>query len=263
MTTHLEMLMWVEAAAAALMFLLWLGHFPMRNAAIVDVGWSASFTVSAGVFYLLGQGAPLRKALIAAMVATWSLRLASFLLFQRILGHEEEGRYKQLRENWKTNLGFKFFVFFQAQALTAAVLCIAFVTPFSNASPDITVLEWLGVALWAVALAGEATADRQLAGFKADPKNRGTVCQVGLWNYSRHPNYFFESLIWLAYLLFSLGSPDGAIAAIGPAIILFTILRVTGIPATEAQAVRSRGDAYRRYQDTTSAFVPWFPKKAP
>ena len=117
------------------------------------------------------------------------------------------------------------------------------------------------MALWFVAVAGEALADAQLAAFKRNPANRGGVCAVGLWRYSRHPNYFFECLIWVSYALFAFGSPGGWLALIGPAAILYLLLRVTGIPLTEEQSLRSRGEAYRRYQETTSAFLPWFPKK--
>jgi steroid 5-alpha reductase family enzyme len=109
-----------------------------------------------------------------------------------------------------------------------------------------------------MSLSGEALADRQLESFKRDPQNRGRVCDVGLWRYSRHPNYFFEWLIWLSYALYASTSPAGWAAWIAPALILYFLLRVTGIPATEAQALRSRGDAYRRYQARTSPFVPWF-----
>jgi steroid 5-alpha reductase family enzyme len=111
------------------------------------------------------------------------------------------------------------------------------------------------------AITGEALADAQLAAFKRDAANRGRVCEAGLWRYSRHPNYFFEWLIWVAYFVFAVGSPWGWVALIGPASILYLLLRVTGIPMTEEQSLRSRGDAYRRYQRTTSAFIPWLPKK--
>ena len=112
-------------------------------------------------------------------------------------------------------------------------------------------------------MAGEAAADAQLNKFKSDPSNKGRTCQVGLWRYSRHPNYFFEWLIWVAFALFALASPGGCWGLLSPALILYFVLRVTGIPATEAQAIRTRGEEYRRYQQTTSAFVPWFPKKIP
>jgi steroid 5-alpha reductase family enzyme len=121
-------------------------------------------------------------------------------------------------------------------------------------------LEYIGAGIWLIALTGEAIADWQLDQFKKDPANKGKVCNKGLWNYSRHPNYFFEWLIWVGYFVFALASPYGFIAIISPAIILYLLLNVTGIPATEEQSVRSKGDLYKEYQRTTSAFVPWFKK---
>jgi steroid 5-alpha reductase family enzyme len=121
-------------------------------------------------------------------------------------------------------------------------------------------LEIGGLALWAVALAGEALADKQMSRFKAAPSNAGAVCRTGLWKYSRHPNYFFESLVWWAYFLFAAAAPTGWVTLYCPLGMLYLLLRVTGIPETEAQAVRSKGEAYRAYQRTTSAFVPWFPR---
>ena len=131
-----------------------------------------------------------------------------------------------------------------------------------NPAPQLHALELAGAALWLLALGGEALADAQLAAFKRDSANKGRVCAVGLWRFSRHPNYFFEWLIWVAFFVFALGSPRGWVAIIGPASILYLLLRVTGIPLTEEQALRSKGDAYRRYQQTTSAFIPWFPKNS-
>ena len=102
---------------------------------------------------------------------------------------------------------------------------------------------------------------RNSASSNPTASNKGHTCQVGLWRYSRHPNYFFEWLIWMAFALFALASRGGYWGLISPALILYFVSRVTGIPATEAQAIRSRGEEYRRYQQTTSAFVPWFPKQ--
>jgi steroid 5-alpha reductase family enzyme len=124
------------------------------------------------------------------------------------------------------------------------------------------VLEYAGIALWLVAVIGESIADAQLAAFKRDPANRGHVCQRGLWNYSRHPNYFFEWFVWVAWAVYALASPFGWLAMICPVLMLVFLLRVTGIVATEAQALRSRGEEYVRYQQSTSAFVPWFKKSS-
>ena len=107
---------------------------------------------------------------------------------------------------------------------------------------------------------GETIADAQLAAFKKNPENNGKVCDKGLWGYSRHPNYFFQWLMWMSYFVFALASPYGYLAIISPAIILYLILKVTGIPMTEEQSIRSKGEAYIKYQQRVSAFVPWFKK---
>jgi len=248
------------ATVAIFMFVLWLVHLAMKNASIVDVGWAASLGILAIVYALRAPGNATRAWIIAAMVAAWSLRLAAHLLL-RIVGEPEEGRYVELRRQWKTNLGFKFLLFFEFQAFLALALSIPFLIPTLNPSPAPHLLEIFAVGVFLVGIVGESVADAQLSRFKSDPANKGRTCTVGLWNYSRHPNYFFEWLIWVSFSLFALGSPWGWTGLISPALILYFLFKVTGIPATEAQALRSRGDEYRRYQETTSAFVPWFPRR--
>lgn len=234
------------------------------NYGIVDIAWSYAFAALALFYALLAPGWPARRAVTATMVGLWSLRLGTHL-YRRVLGHHpaEDGRYVQLRKDWAGNLASKMFGFFQLQAASVVLLGAGFLGSCLNPAPRFHGWEIAGAILWLGALAGEALADRQLAIFKRDPANRGRVCDTGLWRYSRHPNYFFEWLVWVAYFVFALGSPFGWVAAIGPASILFLLLRVTGIPLTEEQSLRSKGAAYRRYQQTTSAFVPWFPKPLP
>ena len=108
---------------------------------------------------------------------------------------------------------------------------------------------------------GVALSDWQLSQFKKNPENKGQTCQRGLWRYSRHPNYFFEWVHWWAYLPMAVGAAGWWAAVITPSVLLYFILYKTGIPPTEEQALASRGEEYRRYQRTTSAFVPWFPKR--
>jgi steroid 5-alpha reductase family enzyme len=124
------------------------------------------------------------------------------------------------------------------------------------------VLEAAGVAIWLVGLIGESIADGQLAAFKADASNHGRVCDVGLWRYSRHPNYFFEWTIWIGYAVFALASPWGWLALAMPALMLHFLINVTGVKATEEQALRSKGERYREYQQRTSMFIP-LPRKSP
>jgi steroid 5-alpha reductase family enzyme len=197
---------------------------------------------------------------MAAMMVIWGGRLAWYLLHDRVLGRPEDGRYAELRARGSYAASGNFFPFFQAQAMAALLLSIPALIVALNPAPAFAVIEIAAVGIWILALVGESVADRQLERFKALPGNRGRTCRVGLWRYSRHPNYFFEWLIWVAYALFASASPYGWMAIACPALMLYLLFRVTGIPATEAQAVRTRGDDYRHYQATTSAFVPWFPR---
>lgn len=257
----LPLLLVGAAIVAGMMLLLWIIHLLIRNAAIVDVGWAAGLGILAVYFAAAGPAYAPRKYLIAAMAGLWSARLAFYLLFSRVIGQPEEGRYVQLRQQWKTHLPLRFFLFFEFQAVLDLALSLPFLLACLNPNAPLGVFEIVGAALWLIGMVGEAFSDSQLEAFKKNPANKGKTCRAGLWNYSRHPNYFFEWMIWLGYAIFALGGPWGWLALFAPALMLYFLLALTGIPATEAQALRSRGEEYRQYQRTTSAFVPWFPKK--
>jgi steroid 5-alpha reductase family enzyme len=249
------------AIVMAMMFVLWLIHLLIRNAAIVDVGWAAGLGILALYYAVAGPGYPPRKWAIAWMAGFWGLRLAAFLLFARVIGRPEDGRYIQLRKEWKNNLALRFLFFFEFQALLDVVLSTPFLIACLNTHAPLGLLEKIGAGIWLVSIFGEAVADQQLNTFKKNPENKGKTYRAGLWKYSRHPNYFFEWMMWLGYAVFALASPWGWIGLISPALILYFFLGATGIPATEAQALRSRGREYQAYQRTTSTFVPWLPKK--
>lgn len=253
----------VSAAAAiaiALMIFVWLLAKRIDNAGVVDVAWSLGFSAIAGIYFLLGEGDGPRKWLICSMVAIWSLRLGGYLWWRVAKHHpEEDGRYAALREQYPRHTWLMFFGFFQMQALLLVILSVPFAMTASNPQTGLSVWEWAGAALWLAAMLGEAVSDFQLHRFRSQAGHKGSTCKAGLWRLSRHPNYFFEWLVWVAYFVFALGTPGGWISVYCPALMLFFLLKVSGIPATEAQALKSRGDEYRAYQRTTSAFVPWFP----
>jgi len=220
----------------------------------VDVLWSFGVGGLGVALAMMGEGLLERRILLGALLAAWSLRLGLHLVHR--LRHEgEDGRYR----DWKQQLGPRatgvFFWFFQAQALLAAVLSLAFVPAAGHGAP-LGPGDALAVALFAIAWLGETLADRQLAAFRADPGNKGKVCEVGLWRYSRHPNYFFETVHWFAYPLLALGAPHGAWAWLAPISMLLLVRFVTGVPPTEIRSLRSRGDAYRAYQRSTNALIP-------
>jgi steroid 5-alpha reductase family enzyme len=258
----LELVVYGTLLMIAWMTLLWWVHLRLHNAGIVDFGWATGLVMLAALYAAMGPGYALRKTLILAMVAIWGLRLAGHLLFDRIIGKPEDPRYATLRESWQKNLKFKLFLFFQIQGALDVLLSLPFLFMCFDPAPVLRAGEWIGLGVWALSLTGEWVADRQLKTFKGIPQYRGKVCQEGLWNYSRHPNYFFEWLIWIAYVIAAWGSPYGPASVLSPLLMLYFLYKLTGIPATEAQALRTKGDAYRRYQQTTSAFVPWFKSRA-
>jgi steroid 5-alpha reductase family enzyme len=247
------------ALMAAMMAVLWLVQRARGDAGVVDVGWAAGLGALAVLYAAAGGGPPLRRAVVAAMAAVWSLRLALHLLTDRIVGKPEDGRYRTLRARWGGRAQLRFFVFFQVQALVDVALSLPFLVAMRVPGP-LTAWGVAGIAVWALAVAGEAAADAQLARFRADPANRGRTCRVGLWRTSRHPNYFFEWLHWWSYVALAVGASYWWVTLLAPAAMLYFLLRVTGIPPTEAQALASRGEDYRQYQRTTSVFIPWFPK---
>jgi steroid 5-alpha reductase family enzyme len=246
---------------AAVMAVLWVLQRARRDAGVVDVGWAAGLGLLAVLYAVLGSGAPLRRLLVAGMAGVWSVRLAWYILVNRVIGKPEDGRYRTLRSRWGVRAQSRFFVFFQFQALVDVIFSIPYLVAMTNPRSALGTWDLAGVLIWVIAVGGEALADRQLAAFRADPANHGRTCRVGLWRVSRHPNYFFEWLHWWAYVLVAVGSPCWALALVGPALMLFFLFKVTGIPATEAQALASRGEDYRDYQRTTSVFVPWFPRR--
>jgi steroid 5-alpha reductase family enzyme len=249
---------------AALFAIAFLVCRRLDNYGFVDVVWSYAFGLIAGFYALVGQGWPTRRALLALLVCAWSLRLGTHLLVRLAKHHpSEDPRYDAMRKRWSGQVERRMATFFQQQAASVVVLGVPFLLIATNPRPGLAPLEWAALALWCVAVLGEALADAQLAAFKRAPGSRGQVCRRGLWRYSRHPNYFFEWLIWMSYGLFALAAPWGWLGLIAPAAILYLLLRVTGIPLTEQQTVLSKGAAYVRYQKSTNAFFPWPPRRLP
>lgn len=257
------LLLWIGLGAALMMALLFLIQRRTGNAAIVDVGWSFGLGASAVVYAALAEGDPLRRVNLAIIGGGWGLRLAWHIFSDRVLAGHTDGRYEDLKQRWGSAFQRNLALFFQAQALLVVVLSLPFLLAASKPDPWPGPFDILATSLWLVGIVGESIADMQLKRFKSRPDAAGRTCREGLWRYSRHPNYFFEWIIWLGFGALALGAPSGWLAMIAPALMLLLILKVTGIPPTEARAIASRGDDYRRYQRETSPFIPWFPKRTP
>lgn len=252
---------WIDAwlLLALWQAILFVYQYFKKDAGIVDAGWAIGMAFMAAWLAWHGNGDQSRRLLLAFTAGIWGARLGYHLLINRVLPAGEDGRYSMLRESWGASANINFFIFFQVQA----VWSLLFAVPFYAVSVNPEVIgstDLIGLFIWILAIAGELIADLQLEKWKRNPDNHGKTCRTGLWRYSRHPNYFFEWIHWWSYVFMAWASPSFFWTLVGPAVMLLFLYKITGIPYTEKRALASRGDDYRDYQHTTSAFFPWWPK---
>ncbi|MBC7385239.1 MAG: DUF1295 domain-containing protein [Cryobacterium sp.] len=243
--------------------LAWFTGKRLENYSIVDALWALSFGFFALLIILLSPGYTTRKFLFGGMFLIWSLRLGIYLT-SRIFGHldHEDERYRNLRVEYGGNVDLRFYLFYIYQALSVIFLLAPLIISSTNPDPEITRLEITGALIWVIGLIGESVSDAQKAAFRGNAANRGKICSTGLWAYSRHPNYFFESVIWVGYGVFAIATPHGWMTLYAPILMITLLLKVTGVPLAEKNALKTYGDAFRKYQKETSLFIPLPKRKA-
>jgi steroid 5-alpha reductase family enzyme len=240
--------------------LVWARQRTTKNAGMVDPVWSFCLGGLAVFYALVATGDPTARLLTGILGGLWGARLGTFLFF-RNTGKPEDGRYRRFRDEWGDKSDFNMFWFFQFQVVLAMLLSLGFLVACYRPSTPNALEIVATIALMVISVAGEAIADAQLGAFKKVPDNKGRVCRVGLWRYSRHPNYFFECMHWPAYTVLAIGAPWFFLTLIPPFIMWFLLLRVSGIPMTEAQTAKTRPE-YAEYIATTSPFFPWPPRSS-
>lgn len=251
----------VTLAAAALPFVaIWLVSLKVKDASIVDVYWGPGFIVVAGA--ALAISAPTAGALsLFIATALWGLRLGLHLGIRKGAEPGEDGRYQAMRRTWKGSFAWQSLVWvFLLQAVLQWIVAVPVWMGIAYAQPPLGWLLALGGAIFAAGLIVESIADWQLTRFKARNKGTNAVCDVGLWSWSRHPNYFGETVIWWGIYLMALSVGAPWWTAIGPAVITFLLLRVSGVTLLE-KGLKKRKPAYADYARRTSAFIPWPPKR--
>ncbi len=269
-----ETLQWGFLPSLVLFALTWVAAKVLDNWSIVDTVWSYGFAILIALPFAVGAAASGWASLpdrwmdepllwLSVAMGLWSLRLGTHLAIRtfRHLG-EEDGRYLKMREVHGARMPWKMAVFYFQQAIALTVLMLPFYAAGTDAEGQRAgAVHVAGLVLFLAGLAFEATGDAQLARFKADPANRSKVCDVGLWAWTRHPNYFGEFLIWLGFALLSF-TPNlmGVPGLLCAGTILYLVTNVTGIPLTEQQLLTSKGDAYRDYQRRVAAFWPRPPR---
>lgn len=249
------------AAVVAYVTAIWLVSLALRNASIVDVFWGLGFALLAALYFVTADGFWGRKALVVALVAVWGLRLSLYILW-RNWGKGEDYRYRA----WREKAGDKFWwvSFFQVFLLQGALLWLVsaplLAAQFYGSPDELTVVDLLGGLVWGVGFFFEAVGDSQLAAFKADPANKGKVMQSGLWRYTRHPNYFGDATAWWGYFVIAAGTVNGLWSFFSPVLMTLLLLRVSGVALLERAQVQTKPQ-YRAYIESTSAFLPWFPRQ--
>ncbi|EQD44697.1 membrane protein containing DUF1295 [mine drainage metagenome] len=201
------------------------------------------------------------RFLMVAMVVLWSLRLGIHLV-RRVWRGPEDPRFVELRNRFGQKASLAFLGIFALQGLIGAIFVLPVLFVSWSSGPVQTGWEWVGIVVWLIGWYGESLADSQLSRFKRSASSAGQVCREGLWAYSRHPNYFFEFVLWVGIALYATGSTAGAWSWVCPLLMLILLVKGSGIPPTESQAIKTRGNRYRQYQEEVSAFVPWFPRRS-
>jgi steroid 5-alpha reductase family enzyme len=246
----------------AYMVVLWLVSLALRNSSIVDIFWGLGFVVAVWAYYLLTpDGLPARKVLLLALVTIWGLRLSLYILW-RNWAKPEDFRYAK----WRAEAGGRWWwkSFFQVFLLQGVLLWIIsaplLAAQLRMGSPALVWLDGLALALWLVGFFFEAMGDFQLARFRSNPANKGTVLRSGVWRYTRHPNYFGDAAQWWGYYLLALAA-GGWWTIFSPVIMTTLLVRVSGVALLE-KTLANEKPGYREYVESTSAFIPWIPKRA-
>lgn len=255
----LEAFLATAAIAVAAKTGAWWLSLRTRNAGLVDPIWAFTLGGIAIAYAAMGGAPAPARAAVAIMGGLWGARLGAHL-WVRNAGKPEDFRYAQFRAQWGARADFNMFWFFQFQNVFTLLLSASAFLPivFRESAPAPTAFIAAG-AIWIVAVAGEGLADRQMEGFRANPANKGQVCREGLWRYSRHPNYFFECVHWLAYVPLALGAPWGWLSLAAPVVMAALLLKLSGVPLLE-QEMAKRKPGYAEYVRTTNVLVPWPPR---
>lgn len=235
-----------------------------KDYSVIDVVWPLSFLLifSVGLVQQGGAFTTLTMA-VGGLVALWSLRLAAYLLYRNLKQPEEDFRYAEMRADWQPNANLHaYFKVFLLQAMLALFIASpVYLIHFAATSSQNQVwngLNYLGLAVAVIGFLWEAIADYQKDRFKADPANQGKPCRRGFWYFSRHPNYFGESVFWWGVFLLVIPHVSPLYAFFPPLLLQLFLLKVSGV---NLLTKRNAGNpAYAEYQATTNALLPWWPK---
>jgi steroid 5-alpha reductase family enzyme len=255
----------IALGLCGVMMVAWRMQQRTGKSGLVDSFWTFGVGAAAtiGAVVPISAAPSARQLLVAALAAVWSIRLGSHIL-RRNRATGDDPRYRDMIEEWGASAPRRMFWFLQSQAAVGVVFALAIAVAAHNPMPGLPLQDYAGSLVGLIAVSGEALADHQLKHYRADPRNAGTICNVGLWRWSRHPNYFFEWLYWCAFPLIAVDlsghNPLGWFALAAPIVMYWLLVHVSGIPPLEQHMVRTRRAAFRAYAQQTSKFFPFPPR---
>jgi steroid 5-alpha reductase family enzyme len=221
----------------------------------VDTAWGGGFVVASVL--VAGQTHYGRNILIAALIEVWAIRLTSHIV-ERSKKRKEDPRYEAIAGKWKGNYWLR--AYFSIFLLQGVIIWIVSLPTVFAANPNLVkpaaVFIMLGAIVWAKGFIFEFFADRQLAQFISNPKNKGKLLDTGLWRYSRHPNYYGEIVQWIGIGIIACSARYGWVGLIGPLVLALTIVFISGIPPIENR--KKTDKKYQEYTKHTSVLIPWF-----
>ena len=232
----------------------WLISLKKNNVTHVDIMWSLFFVLNTIYFYMTFPPS-LRSTFVVILVLIWGLRLSTYLTI-RNWNKPEDARYLKIRQNNEPNFRYKsVYIIFGLQSVLAWIVGSILLIAIENNQP-LTWLDILGFSLTLFGIAYESIADYQLMQFKNDIKNRGKLLQLGLWKFSRHPNYFGELLVWWGFFITTLATGNH-LNLIAPLLMTFLILKFSGVTLLEANLIKKL-DGYNNYKKKVNTLIPRF-----
>lgn len=254
-----EVMITAAVTIAIVMVSTWVVSVAIRNASIVDIVWGLGFVAVSWVLWARIDGNSGRQSLVAVMVGLWGLRLGGYLA-KRNIGHGEDFRYVLMRRKYGSKFPIiSLFTVFGLQGVIMWTVSLPVQFASADDSPGVGPIAVMGIIVWLIGLAFETVGDWQLARFKADPANQGKVMDQGLWRLTRHPNYFGDAVMWWGVGIVAAETGSGVIGFIGPAVMTWFLMRVSGVPMLE-KALHKRREGYAEYVARTSAFFPRPPR---
>lgn len=232
----------------------------LKNNSIVDSFWGPGFLIVALYTFVKSDTSGIKSFLVTAFVAFWAIRLFVHITI-RNWNKPEDYRYVNMRKKWGTKFPLlKAYVnVFVIQGVLLFVIANTIVSANTQSIQRLNLINILGVIVWIVGAYFEVVGDKQLSDFKKDASNKGKLMTNGLWQYTRHPNYFGEATMWWGIFFITISSISQLYMIISPVTITYLLIYVSGVPLLENK-YKDRKD-FKEYSKRTNKFFPWFPKK--